>query len=78
MLILILLQVFLATAALGQIIISAPSSLIQYQTTTLTWTGGNGTYMTLLRYTDAQPHTMYTSIPSFTSTNLLSSTSYSH
>jgi len=31
-----------ATAALAQIIIDTPSSLIQCGTTTLTWSGGNG------------------------------------
>jgi hypothetical protein len=46
MLLLILLQVLLATAALGQINIRAPSSLTQCETTTLTWTGGNGVYTT--------------------------------
>jgi hypothetical protein len=46
LLILLHLQVFLATAALGQITISAPSSLTQCETLTLTWTGGNGVYTT--------------------------------
>jgi hypothetical protein len=44
MILLTLLQIILATAALGQITIGTPSSLTQCATTTLTWTGGNGTH----------------------------------
>jgi hypothetical protein len=42
MLLVMLLRFLFATAALAQITIDTPSSLIQCENTTLTWSGGNG------------------------------------
>ena len=79
----ILLSFYFATAALAQITIDeltidTPASLIQCETTTLTWTGGNGTWIVYLDTTDDQARTMYTSTPNSTLMSHLSSTPFSH
>jgi len=79
----ILLSFGFATAASPQITIDeltidTPTSLIQCETTTLTWTGGNSTWAVYSDTTDDQVRTMYTSTPNSTLMSHLSSMSYSH
>jgi len=79
----ILLSLYFATAALAQITIDeltidTPTSVIQCETTTLTWTGGNGTWIVYFDTTEDQARTMYASIPISTLMRHLSSTPFSH